>query len=383
MADRQMAIAGRPALVLIHPGPPGGGVEAEPQAAPDVAPLVAPAGLALLPGEAVLTLTVGLPPMAAGLRIKAAAFAVEDQIAQPLDKAHVVLGPQLPGQRGRWLVAVLDRSIVEMPAVLAGQRLIADYLMLPVPATGWMVWGDGKRLLARLPDGSGFATQAAEAASLWAAAGRPVLYLAGGILPADLGPALSQTSGGPALPLGPGPWLKRFDLRSGNLAGQRPHLPRGMRAVLAILGLAILAHGLLAAAGLHQLRQQALAVEIALRAALTAEGQPPDLPIEAALAGALASRQPAPEGDFLPLTGRAFAAMASLTGDLSLRDLAYDAESRRLRFTIGAPDLQSLQDVETALTGAGLTVIAGAATTGAGGAEAVIEVWAAGPGTGG
>lgn len=393
MADRQGATVGRPALVLVHPMQPADSAALDrPEPAvtgPAVAdrtesvpPLVPPAGVTLLPGERVLTLAVTLPPMAGSLRNRAAAFAIEDQIAQPLERAHVVLGPELPTAPGRWLVAVLERGILAQAPGPSGHRLIADYMILPVPLAGWMVWCDGKRLLARLPDGTGFATPAAQSASLWAAAGRPALQLAGGILPPDLRPMLDPEpqdlmARGQSRPLDPGPWLKRFDLRSGRHEGQIARLPRGVRALLVILGLGLLAHGLLAAADLYRLQQKANAVETAVRDILSAEGLPSDLTLESALARALASRQPAPTGEFLPMAAKAFSAMASLPGAVSLRDLAYDDSSQRLRFTIAAADLQSLQDAQTALAGAGLTVSAGAATSGNGGAEAAFDVLAA------
>ena len=59
-----------------------------------------------------------------------------------------------------------------------------------------------------------------------------------------------------------------------------------------------------------------------------------------------------------------------MTGEIAMRNLAFDAADGSLAVTLEASDLAALQQVEAALGGAGLGVVSGVATTGGGGAEA-------------
>jgi type II secretory pathway component PulL len=106
--------------------------------------------------------------------------------------------------------------------------------------------------------------------------------------------------------------------------------------------------------------------EQALRVLLDA---PADSDLDLLVAQAFAARQPTDRGGALSLLSRAFAAMGAEAGRVSVQDLRYSASDDAATLALEAPDLASLQAIETALAGAGLRVTAGAATTRDGAAE--------------
>jgi len=322
-------------------------------------------GVAWLGGEDVLLLAVAMPSMPAAQRRAAVAFAVEDRIAQPLDEVHVVLGPSLGG--GRWLVAVVSHTAMAAQNAIAGLRLLPDTLALPVPAQGWAVWG-GARVLVRQADGSGFATSQQALPAFWAAAGSPPVTLYAGALPPGIPVAFMATL--PVLDAA----LATFDLRAGRHAGRGAGWPRGLRGLLAVLALAGLGHLALLTADVVALGRIAKTSATALHTALAATGQSTGTDLETALAQALAARQPAGQGGLLPLMVQIFTALAADAGRVTLQDLRYAAAGNTATLTLEAPDLATLQGVETALAGAGLTVSAGAATTGGGAAEVQMTI---------
>jgi general secretion pathway protein L len=361
------AAARRPALRLLLTGGTGTNAAGPPPVAalPDplpkpTPPLVAPPGVSYVPTEDVLLLCIALPPMTAAQRRASIGFAVEDRIAQPLDQVHVVPGPEGP-LPGTWLVAVVGDAEMAALAPTPG-ALVPDVMALPVPAEGgWSVWASGDRVLVRLPDGSGFATNAALLAEFWSRGGAPSVTLFGGTLPATV-PVTAEAPVPAAQPTG-------LDLRTGRFARRGAGLPQGARALILVFGLALAAHMALTAADLLGLGRIAAMREAELRAAMADAGQPAAGDVETALARALAARIPATTGGFLPLMAQAFAAIAPEAGLVLVTDLRYSKAAETLTLMLEAPDLATLQAVETAFAGAGLTVTVGAATTGDGGAE--------------
>ena len=330
-------------------------------------PLVAPDGITLVPSEDVLLLAVDLPAMPAQQRRAAVGFAVEDQIAQPLDEVQVVLGPQL--SPGLWLVAVIARPVL---AGLATDKstvaLWPDVFLVPRPKSGWAVWAGAGRVLVRLPDGTGFASTPQALPAFWAAASSPEIILYGGVLPATL-PITVRAE----LPVGADPTLRGFDLRSGrNSAGGQMALPKGARSVLIVAVVAALAHLGLMVADVVALNQLASKSEAELRAVLNA---PADSDLDAALTQALSLRQPADGGGgVLDLLSQVFGAIGAQTGRVSVQDLRYAALENEAILTVEAPDLATLQSVQSALSEKGLTVTAGAATTSDGAAEVQMTI---------
>lgn len=318
-------------------------------AAPSLRP---PDGVRFIPGEDVLLLAVTLPKMSAAQRRTAAAFAVEDQIARPLDEVNVVLGPELAANQ--WLVGVAARTV--LPAdKRTSLRVLPDTLALPVPANGhWAVWREGPRVLVRLSDGTGFVTNPLALPVLHQIAGAPVITLYGGDI------ALDNTAGTlPPINLPPG-----FDLT--DRQSQSFSVPPLARRLGAIAAMATLGHLAILSADTVMLSRQQAVLITELRLAADA---PPEVVIDDLLARILAPAPPAPEAGFLPLLGASFAAIADRTGSVSLRELRYAAAQDSLTLTLQAPDLGTLQQVETDLLAAEIAVRSGPATNANGTAE--------------
>ena len=154
------------------------------------------------------------------------------------------------------------------------------------------------------------------------------------------------------MPAGPTPEAARFDL----LQGAHARAGRGGRRVLtrllAVIALALVAHGAVLAADTLALRRIAEARGTALRSALSARvpDLPPSLPLDEALLRALPAA-PAARGEFLPLLARVADVLS--VQEVTLRDLSYSAEDGGLSLSVEAPDLPALQRVEDGLRGRG------------------------------
>ena len=332
----------------------------------------APGPVAYVPGEDVLLLSVAMPPMNAAARRAAVAFAVEDRIARPLDELHVILGPALPGPAGHWLVAVIARDRLAAHLAThrpkAGQRLLPDTLSLPVPDAGhWAARVFEGRVILRMADGTGMVTSTTMLPVLHAAAGKPGIVLFGGTLPDDVMPVtVSGGTGHFVPPSGP-------DLSAAVRVADPLGLPPLLRRVAAVAGLAALAHLALVSAKTVVLSRQLASHQASLHSALVKAGLPADGDVETTLTGALAQSQaPAPDG-FLPLLNATATAMQSGAGLVTLRELRFSASEGKMAMIVQAPDLATLQAMESALS-AQLRVDAGTATMADGLAEQELVV---------
>lgn len=316
-------------------------------------------GVVLVPAEQVLLLRVALPGMSAQQRKAAVAFAVEEQIACPLEDVHVILGPALPPTAG-WLVVVISKSALAMLPAPGKQRLVPDVLVLPVPVEGqWSVWADDIRILVRTPDGAGFACAAAMLPFYHLAADRPGIVLFAGVLDAQFD-VLSRAD----MPSTLDPALHRFDLNIGREGGKGQFARLGRWQPLAAVAVfAVLAHLAVAAVDIWALRQIKATLAADLRGTLATLGQPIDGDLEDGLSVVLARANGTAGARFVPLTARAFAAIDAQAGRVTASDLRYARDQDSLSLQLQAPDITTLQSVETALTGAGFSVVAGAATT--------------------
>ncbi len=336
------------------------------------AALPAPRGVVLVPSEQVLLLAVPMPGMSASQRRAAAGFAVEGMIARPLDDVRVVLGPVLPGGR-TWLVAVIAADTAATFGDRPKTRFVPDVLMLPIPAPGrWSVWQLAARVLVRAPDGTGFATDPAGLPYFHLAAGRPDIVLFGGALD----PQFSVVARG-TLPASPDPSLQQFDLAQGS----PPHFAawQSWRPFAAVAAVAGLAHLALLATDVWALHQISAQRQNTLRTTLGQLGQPADTDLDSAASAILAQAGGAAVPQFVPLTAQAFAAISAEQGRVTTSELRFAADGHSLTLQLQAPDIATLQNVETALTAAGFQVDGGAATTREGLAEQ--ELTLAGGGT--
>lgn len=353
-----------------HPGPARAGARARLSARLSV---VGPgdAGLGAdalaLPGEHALLLRVALPLASHRQRQAAIAFAVEDSLAEPIERTHVVLGPELsPGEYLAIAVRHETMSTWAAKATAARARLAPDVLGLPVPPeAGISVLETGGRVLVRRADGTGFATGLENFEAFWRADGTPQIVLFGGRLATGI--PISATGLMPAVPT---PEAARLDLLQGRYARTQGGHRRIATRLAAVLALALLAHGAILAAETVALGRIAETREAEMRAALTdrVPGLPATAPIDVALRRALPQAGPS-GGGLLPLLAQVSEALEPMAGEIALRTLAWSAADMSLAVTLEAADLATLQRVEAALAAARLGVASGVATTGDGAAE--------------
>lgn len=117
----------------------------------------------IVPGECILLTSVNLPPIRQlARRMQAARFAMEDQLATPVESQHIALGER--DADGNHHVAVVEREQMDAWLDLPGeyrQRVraaIPDTLCLPLPENGSAsVLLDNQRALVRRSRQHGFA----------------------------------------------------------------------------------------------------------------------------------------------------------------------------------------------------------------------------------
>lgn len=308
----------------------------------------------LVPSEGVRLLAVDLPLATAAKRVAALPFAVEDRIAEPLESVHLALGAELAPRR--YLVAVVAH--VQMAAWveaaeaagLAHAALVPDALALPRPAEGWTAELAGGRALVRAADGTGFAAPAALLSAAWAAAGSPPVAAEGDPLPHPLAAATTPVALAPVA----GRLLQpALDLRQGLYARRRRPLPRIARRVATVLGVAVAAHALIAAADLLMLRAIAerRAEETRVLVAQKAPGVPFGEDLRITVADLLPANVAAPSA-FGPGVARLGSALAPLGGAVAARGLTFDGSRLVLDLDAAEPGLAAR--ARSALAGAGL-----------------------------
>jgi general secretion pathway protein L len=342
--------------------------------------LLVPAGVCLVPTEAVLLLAQSMPRMSAAQRRAAIAFAVEDRIAQPLDSVHVILGPALPDTAGQssWLVAVVARAVLAQLRASAPKkaRLVPDVLLLPVPAGDqWSVWASGARVLVRTADGAGFATVAEALPLFHLAAGRPDFVLYGDPLDPQF-----RIAGQATLPAMFDTALSKFDLQvprqqQGTLMPQTST----WRRLAAVLACAAVGHGAILATDVWALGRMKAKSQDDLRQMLQSAGQPAEADLDLTINQMLAQGADVTAPRFLPLMTRAYAVLSAAGSGVTTSDLRYVGQDNTLMLTLQAPDIATLQDIETALSGAGMAVVAGAATNADGLAQQQLTLQGAAP----
>ncbi len=343
-------VSSRTRLSVVGPGEPGLGPDA-----------------VALPTEEVLVARIALPLASHRQRQAAAGFAVEDLIAEPLEASHVVLGPQVG--TGEYLVFVVRHEVMAQWAAAANRRrgrLVPDVLGLPIPAGGSCSVREALgRVMVRRADGTGYAAPLATFEALWQADGAPQIVLFGGRLPdgvpvvaTGLMPA-TPTPEALAVDLLQGPYLRDNDAR------------KRLAARLTVIGaVALLAHGAILAADTFALQGIARDREAALRSELSARvpGLPDGVSLDLAMRRAMPAAADQP-GSFIPLLSQVSEALQPSASDVAVQSLAFSAADGTLAVSVEAPDLGTLQRVETDLGNAGLKVSSGVATTGDGGAE--------------
>ena len=125
--------------------------------------------IVLLDATQVTLLAVELPVSDLRTARQAAPFAIEEQLAQPLDSLHFALAP-VGG--GRYALAALDRALREQviealrSSGLKPRLVAAEQCALPCAPHTWTIVIDGEQVLLRVAHGAAFKTTLADLAQL-------------------------------------------------------------------------------------------------------------------------------------------------------------------------------------------------------------------------
>ncbi|MEH3040190.1 MAG: type II secretion system protein GspL [Sphingomonas paucimobilis] len=308
----------------------------------------------LVPSESVLLLSVDLPLPNRAKRLAALPFAIEDRIADPLDAVHLALGDAVGDKR--YLVAVVRHGVMAEwiaaaeAAGIAGAAFVPDALVLPVPVEGWSVALSEGRALVRAADGIGFALPLAMLVAAWEAAGRPKVAASGDPLPEAMA---GDGAAFPLPPLADRVAAAPIDLRQGAYARRRTAWPSTTRKVSMILGLAALAHGVIAVADTLMLQRIAERRYDALQqlVATTAPSVPTggdDFMVR------VADLLPRPTGSnrFIPLLSRVGGALSPIGPVLVVRSMNF--EGNALTIECESPETGMADRVRAALSAAGV-----------------------------
>lgn len=326
----------------------------------------------LVHSENVLLLRVELPPIASLAKRRAALpFAIEDRIAEPLEKVHVALGEEIAP--GVFLAAVVRHDLMRRWIArldLAGLQhasLVPDALSLPRPGPGrWTVDQADMRVCVRAHDGTGFAMPVAMLEQAWKAAGEPDCVAYGEPLPPQM--YASDTNLPADFTLQEQSLAKRLiapalDLRQGLYAAPRRRMDALWKRIATIAAVGAVAH--VAIAGTNVMALNDIAEEREAEVRLLAQNMQPPFPVDADLAVTVASLTPdgqinAP-GQFLPLLTRVGSALANSQTPLTWRSVGFNSTAQTLSIEVEATDLAALQAASAALKASGLAVTPGAA----------------------
>lgn len=334
----------------------------------------------LVPGQQTLLTDVDLPGRSRGQRLKAAPYALEEDLARDIDELHFAYGDQ---RADRPLsVCVVDRQRMDGwvraldTAGLAPRLVTPDILALPQASGRWSVARVGDHALVRTGDTSGFASDLDNLPlALALAASDPAVPEAGTLtlLTTPEAAAVADAVPPPAMALDPGgeprslaAWLsagfrpeQAIDLLQGAYArrttGADPWRPWQAAAALLGLWLAV-AGGFTVADHARLKREHALLdarIEAAFRHALPDVSRMvnPRVQVEQRLRAVTAGG--AGQAAFLPLLAAAGEVLAARPG-VRLTGMSYGGD--RLVLDLELPALQQLEALEAALEERGLGV---------------------------
>lgn len=320
----------------------------------------------IVPSEQVLISVVHLPLKALRERVTALPFALEDQVAEPLGSLHFALGTEVSEYRhicGAVRHSVMAAWVEKLEANgLLDAFVVPDALVLPMPKEGgWSVQRSDERTLVRTSDGAGFACQISMLPALWEAAGSPLCISYGEPLPPEIPSEPAEVE---LEPITSRIVVPDLDLRQGLYARPRPRVSKVTRRVSYVLAAGALAH-----AGI------AIADTIALKSIAADRREAAQELVEKYVPGTVASEEFAVEVQqlletsrgldrtpFIPLMNQLATTLGRAGPGVTLRTLSYDGANGTLRLVVEAPDMNSLQRVQPALTAGGLEVLTDAAT---------------------
>lgn len=344
------------AIVTIEPSAvgPAGGVWTIVDGAPIIVDAAGPATL-LVPAEAVLLLGVDLPLPNRAKRLAALPFAIEDRIADPVDAVHLALGDPI-GEK-RYLVGVVRHAVMAdwlalaEAAGIADAAFLPDALALPQPVgEGWCVDLNGDRALVRAADGTGFAVPRTMLVAAWEAAGRPAAQAIGEPLPDAMA---GQGDSLPPLPLAQRVTDAPIDLRQGAYARRRAAWPSTARKVAMILGIAAVAHTVIAVGDTMMLRAIADRRQEALQQLVVQTA--PNVPTGGDdFVTRVADLLPRPTGTnrFVPLLARVSGALAPIAPTIVVRTMTF--EGNALIIDLDSPETGIADRLRAALSAGGV-----------------------------
>jgi len=308
----------------------------------------------LVPTEQVRLLAVDLPLSSRAKRLEALPFAIEDQIAEPVESLHLALGAEIAPKR--YLVGVVRHELMEgwvdlaESAGLGQAAMVPDTLALPQPAEGeWAVDLGETRALVRSGDGAGFAIPAPLLRAAWDAAGAPPALAYGTALPPEM--MLGRAALAPA-PLATRLLAPALDLRQGRYAVRRAGTTTFWRRLGWIVAIGAMAHTAIALADTMMLRSIAdrRATETRAVAALAAPGVNLSGDLRTAIPDLLPKGGAKAPDAFVPLVARISGALQPLGGALSVRQMAF--EGNTLTMDVDGADPSLAGRIGAALRGA-------------------------------
>ncbi len=291
--------------------------------------------LTVIPAECVGLHAVSLPMRSARQRMAALPFALEGEIGQGIEGAHMALCGAA-GAEGNALAAVVATDVMAQYVARApAQAVVAEQTLIEAPPSAedgrdrWRCYRKGDRVLVRASDGTGFAAGADALVALWHLAGQPAVESFGEVLPQEIGAAHRPDHP----PLDPPASLP--DLRQGAF---QPDL--GLTRPLKWLAAAcvIAAVGQLGIAAADARAQRDIADDLQGVAQTALEQRLPGATPEAAPAliqrQLAAQNQPQSGSDFLPLMNRVSTALAGQPDAVQFRQLSWSDDT--LRLTLGS-----------------------------------------------
>lgn len=302
----------------------------------------------LVPTERVRLLAVDLPLPNRARRLAALPFAIEDQVAEPIESLHLALGARTTPAEAphRYLVGVVRaETMAEWVALaeangLGAAPMVPDVLLLPRPVEGWAVEVRDGRALVLAADGTGFALPAALLDSAWEAAGRPRIHHLGEPLGGDIEahattPDLRDDDARAEVA------VAELDLRQGLFAARRERGSSGWRRLGWILGIGAAAHVLIAGGDALMLRIIADRRAAETRALVSVAAPGTDLTgdLKAKVTDLLPTGSARVPDRFVPLLARVSTALTPLAGSIAVRAVRYEGSVLTMECDPGAPDL--------------------------------------------
>ncbi|RYY47415.1 MAG: general secretion pathway protein GspL [Sphingomonadales bacterium] len=301
----------------------------------------------LVPTEQVRLLEVDLPLASRAKRLSVLPFAIEDQIAEPLEGVHIALGDEVGPKR--YMVGVVSHSVMSRwveiaeEAGLGHAAIVPDAISLPIVAEDeWWVDIQLERALVRTQDG-GFACPVAMLRAAWEAAGKPDFVYSGDAPPAGM-PSVGEGES-PAGRLADLLAKPRLDLRQGIYA-RRATGSNLWRRLGWIVALGATAHIVIAAADTLMLRSIADRRAAETRALIATTS--PGVTIGSDLVGEVTDLLPAPSNArpdaFMPLVARLSGALAPVAGSLTVRAMNFQANTLTMDVEGSDPGLAARVD---------------------------------------